>query len=55
MSVATLHVLPIGDLIEHEGAGDDCVCGPAVEHVPGDGDSWIIVHHALDGREAEEP
>lgn len=55
----TLHVLPIGDLIEHDTATaePDCVCGPRTELVEGpDGSSagWVIVHHALDGREREE-
>lgn len=52
--MSTVHVYPIGDLIEHDTETDDCVCGPTVEHVPGDGDGWIITHHSLDGREAHE-
>ena len=85
--MSTIHVLPIGDVIEHELPGGwdghgpgcssckpgewlnlasdpdvaeddtDCLCGPMVELVPNpDGpDGWIVVHHALDGRENHEP
>jgi hypothetical protein len=47
-------VLPVNDLITHD--GDDCVCIPTVEHVPRTrgGDSWLVVHHSLDGRERHE-
>jgi hypothetical protein len=53
----TVHVLPVGDLIEHEDEGTDCVCAPTVEPVPDDDGSmgWLIVHHSLDGREHAEP
>jgi len=46
-----VHVIPPADLVEHEFT-DDCVCGPAGEHVPNtDGpDGWLVVHQALDGR-----
>ena len=52
---ATIHVLPVNDLTEHDTDTDDCVCGPTAEPViGGDGGScgWAIVHHSLDGREA---
>jgi len=52
----TVHVLPVGDLIEHDSDGDDCPCGPTTEPVP-DGDGaigWLITHHSLDGREKRE-
>ena len=50
-----VHVLPINDLIAHEENSDECVCGPAVEHVKSlDGDGWVIIHHSLDGRERYE-
>ena len=51
-----VHVYPLGDLIEHETEGDDCVCGPTVERVERDdgADGWVVVHHSLDGREAHE-
>lgn len=53
--MAVVHVLPVGDLIEHEAAGDGCPCGPTPEMVRGDdGDGWLIVHHSLDGRERDE-
>lgn len=54
--VSTLHVLPLGDLIEHEDVGEDCPCGPRVEPVPRPDGSfgWMVVHHSLDGRERSE-
>lgn len=54
--MATLHVLPVADLVEHEDEGDDCICGPTTEPVPAaDGSmGWLIVHHSLDGREKRE-
>jgi len=47
------HVVPVGDLIEHE-LTDDCPCGPRSEAVKRDDGSygWVVVHHSLDGREA---
>jgi hypothetical protein len=52
----TVHVVPVGDLVDHEHLGDDCVCGPAVEPVPRQDGSfgWLVTHHSLDGREAIE-
>lgn len=55
----TLHVLPIGDLIDHDTSTPepDCVCGPRTElvkHSNGTDAGWILVHNALDGREKEE-
>lgn len=47
----TVHVTPNNDLIEHE-IDDDCVCGPDIEYVEGGGK--LVVHHSLDGREADE-
>ncbi len=51
----SLHVVPIGDLIEHE-TNDDCPCGPRQEAaVREDGSyGWVVVHHSLDGREKTE-
>jgi hypothetical protein len=46
------HVLPVGDLVGHEESGTDCVCMPDVSREPVMG--TIVVHHALDGREADE-
>lgn len=48
------HVLPVGDLIEHE--LEHCPCGPSHERLAReDGtDEWMVVHHSLDGREREE-
>lgn len=52
---ATLHVLPVNDLIEHEDS-DDCICGPMSTLIRrGDGsDGWIVTHNSLDGRELNE-
>lgn len=52
---ATMHIMPRGDLIEHD-AADECVCGPSVEGRPDEEGSyrWLVVHHSLDGREADE-
>lgn len=49
-----VHVIPLLDLIEHGLA--DCVCGTTTEPVErADGSfGWIITHHSLDGREAQE-
>lgn len=51
-----VHIFPIADAIAHELDGDDCPCGPATAPVPrSDGSiGWQIVHHSLDGREANE-
>lgn len=52
----TVHVIPLNDLVEHDTSGEQCVCGPRVEHVEADGgDGWLIVHASLDGRELHEP
>ncbi|MFI8206887.1 hypothetical protein [Streptomyces sp. NPDC085937] len=50
-----LHVVPLGDAVEHE-ADDDCICGPTLKPITGDGGTivWLMVHHSLDGREATE-
>ncbi|WP_178880218.1 hypothetical protein [Streptomyces acidiscabies] len=50
-----LHVVPIGDLVDHT-SDDDCVCGPRAEPVKGDDGSvdWLMIHHSLDGREQTE-
>jgi len=55
--MAILHVLPLGDLIEHDEEGVDCPCGPDVEHLIGEtgGAGKLITHHSLDGRELREP
>ena len=48
----TVHVEPIGDLIEHEDSAE-CPCLPTVEPVKRDDGSvgWLVVHNAWDGRE----
>lgn len=52
-----VHVVPLGDLIKHVDDGGDCPCGPTTKPVPREDGSfgWIVVHHALDGREFGEP
>ena len=52
----TVHVYPVNDLVEHETAGDACLCGPTQELVEkdGGGTEWLIIHHLLDGRENHE-
>lgn len=45
-----LHVLPIEDLREHEETRD-CWCGPRLEQ---EGETMIVVHNSLDGRELIE-
>lgn len=53
----TIHVYPDGDIIDHVTVGDTCMCGPVSEAVPRDDGSygWMLTHHALDGREFNEP
>jgi len=46
----TLHVVPLGDLREHE-TERTCWCRPRLEI---EGAYWILVHNSLDGREAFE-
>lgn len=48
-----VQVYPLNDLVDHEPVEDTCVCGPRAECLPreGDSDSWMYVHHALDGRD----
>lgn len=50
------HVVPVGDLIDHETVGDGCLCMPRVEAVFRDDGSngWVVTHHSLDGREFRE-
>ena len=65
-SVATtLHVVPVGDVVEHD-TSPDCICGPTLDTVRPAGTrscdcgcvpeqvgmTWV--HHSLDGREASE-
>lgn len=54
--MATVHVLPVRDLIEHEDVGQGCLCLPDIEAVfREDGSNgWLITHHSLDGREKTE-
>lgn len=56
--MTTVHVTPRGDLIEHGATGEteDCPCGPRVVPVmhPDGSMGWLVVHHALDGRERNE-
>ena len=45
--MSVVHVYPLGDLVDHDTEGDDCVCGPLVEPVPRDDGSygWLLTHH----------
>ena len=53
-----VHVYPVADLIDHDITTDDpdCICGPTTEprEMDDGGIGWVIVHHSLDGREANE-
>jgi len=50
-----LHVVPCGDLIDHE-LDEECPCGPTPKPVKRDDGSvgWFWTHHSLDGRELHE-
>lgn len=49
-----LHVLPVGDDVEHMPAYA-CPCGPRREVVPHEGLlRWAVVHRSLDGPEQSE-
>ena len=43
-----VHVLPIGDVREHDEYGEDCLCNPRIE-------DEVVVHNSFDGREHFEP
>lgn len=46
------HVSPVGDLREHiQNKEMDCWCNPTIAE---EGNSFIVVHNALDGREKYE-
>lgn len=48
----TVHIVPSGDAVWHELDDAACICGPRVEE-PSPA-NFMFVHHALDGREAQE-
>ena len=50
----SVHVYPLNDVIEHDTEGFDCLCVPQVEEPRTLGDDWVVIHNALDGREAEK-
>ena len=54
--MSTVHTYPVGDLVEHDTDGGDCICGPTTEAVVAEDGAvdWQVVHHSLDGREAHE-
>ena len=55
LDLRTLHVLPLGDIVDHA-ENPDCICGP-IGRSEEDGSAvagCIYVHHSLDGREAVE-
>ena len=55
MALGDFHVMPVGDVVEHE-SGEDCFCGPTAEPAERDDGSfgWVHVHHSVDGREFDE-
>jgi hypothetical protein len=55
-TASTVHCYPVGDLVDHDTDGDECICGPTTEPVERDDGSigWLVVHHSLDGREQRE-
>lgn len=46
--MATVHTLPVDDLLEHDSDGEQCACLPHVEVVSG---GFHYIHNAWDGRE----
>lgn len=50
--MADVHVLPIDDLRAHEETLA-CWCAPTLKQVDGS-TSYVVVHHAADGRELVE-
>lgn len=56
LTLATMHVVPVDDLVGHDTSGGDCPCGPATEPVQRDDGTiaWKVLHYALDGREQQE-
>lgn len=55
MSTGDIHVMPVGDLIEHDD-NEDCFCGPTTEPVAREDGSfgWMHTHHSIDNRETHE-
>lgn len=53
---ATLHVVPVDDLIEHDVSGEPCVCGDTLELFVGTAGATgsMRTHFSLDGREFGE-
>ena len=49
-------VAPVNDIVQHT-FGQDCLCGPDTIgfELPAGGMGWLYRHHALDGREHDEP
>lgn len=54
--MATVHVYPVNDVVEHDTDTDECPCGPTLEAVSNDDGSygWVLTHHSMDGREFAE-
>lgn len=53
--VGVLHVVPVGDAVQHT-SDDDCVCGPTAKAIKAEDGSiqWLMIHHSLDGREIND-
>lgn len=53
-----MHIVPVGDLIEHEWVR--CPCGPrtkSLRQTDANGETrvqWFVIHHSLDGRELRD-
>lgn len=48
-----VHVVPIGDLREHEETLA-CWCGPRLQRADPESTAYVVVHHSADGRELVE-
>ncbi len=44
-----MHIYPVNDVRDHETEGKPCWCAPTVDEEEG-----VIIHNAMDGREAYE-
>lgn len=51
----SVHVVPVGDLMQHD-TDAACACGPTIQAVKDEHGNigWMYVHRSLDGREWTE-
>jgi hypothetical protein len=56
LPIDEVHVMPVGDVIEHE-LDEHCFCGPTFTPIDCEDGSinWVYTHHSADGREHSEP